>query len=77
MTKRAIADIMGYVFKTDAIALASPSGRMSKRAREAALARIRQDYLVPMAELPAAKVRKVTRPGCCPTCGAAREAVAA
>jgi hypothetical protein len=36
-----------------------------------------QDYSVPMAGLPAAKARKVTRPGCCPTCGAAREAVAA
>jgi hypothetical protein len=34
-------------------------------------------YTVPMAELPAAKVRKVTQPGCCPTCGAMREAVAA
>jgi hypothetical protein len=34
-------------------------------------------YSVPMAELPAAKVRKVTQPGCCPTCGAMREAVAA
>jgi hypothetical protein len=32
---------------------------------------------VPMAELPAAKGRKATQPGCCPTCGAMREAVAA
>jgi hypothetical protein len=34
--------VSGYAFRTDAIALSSPSGRMSKRAREAALARIRQ-----------------------------------
>jgi hypothetical protein len=34
-------------------------------------------YTVPLAELAAAKVRKVTQPGCCPTCGAVREAVAA
>jgi hypothetical protein len=36
----------GYVFKTDAIALSSPSGRMSGAARKAALKRI-HDQLFP------------------------------
>jgi hypothetical protein len=34
-------------------------------------------YTVPMAALPVTKARKATQPGCCPTCGAVREAVAA